>query len=417
MNTMSVADVKFRTDLYPRIKPDPATVERYRSSLDMLPPIEVNQHGEIIDGWHRWTAYRSERRETVPVVVTETANESELLELAIRRNAVHGLQLSQEDKHRMAIRLYNGAAPAEKKPLKARLPEILSVSSKSVERWLADIVKTDKRKLRDQALDLFLRCYSERQISEALGITRDDLRGLNLVEIGQLSEIHQSAAVYAGEEWFPYNVWAAREKTNSVSHPGNSEPAWTDRLVRAYTDPFDVVIDPFGGGGATLDVCRKRVRRCLISDLAPIPAREHEIRQHDVTTGALKPPQWKDVRLVFLDPPYWRQKEYGGGPTDLSAMDASAFHNALAAVIDGYADKVPAGCRIALMLQPTQWKAPEKAFIDHTAEMLRRVALPVEQRIQAPYATQQCQPQMVEWAKKELQWLVLSREIVVWRKP
>ena len=98
-------------------------------------------------------------------------------------------------------------------------------------------------------------------------------------------------------------------------------------------------------------------------------------------------------------------------------MDADAFHEALYAVIQGYADKVPGGCRIALIIQPTQWKAPDRRLVDHAWEMARRIALPVEQRIQAPYNTQQCQPQMVEWAKQGLQWLVLSREIVVWRKP
>ena len=414
--TMNVSEVVFRDDLYPRIHHDAATVEKYQASLDVLPPIEVNQHGEIIDGWHRWTACRSEKRESLPVVVTRTANESEFIELAIRRNAAHGLQLSQEDKQGMALRLYNGARQAEKKALKARLPDILSVGARTVERWLADVVKTDKRQLREKAFDLFLRCHTEHEIGEMLDVPRTTISDMSLDEIRHLAESVKTSAAYVGEEWFPYNVWTSAAKTNAVSHPGNSEATWTDRLVRAYTDPFDVVIDPFGGGGATLDVCRKRVRRCLISDLTPIPAREHEIRKHDVTTGVLKPPQWKDVRLVLLDPPYWRQKDYGGGETDLSAMGADAFHDALTALVGEYAAKVPEGCRIALMIQPTQWKAPERKLVDHAVEVGRRIDLPVEQRIQAPYTTQQCQPQMVEWAKQELQWLVLSREIVVWRK-
>ena len=289
-------------------------------------------------------------------------------------------------------------------------------------RWLEDAKRQEEKRRKQVAFDMFSQCRTEDEIAKAVGVSRTKVTGWSLgdsdlVRNGHLSESDKNSAVYGGLEWFPYNVWTGRSLTNATRHPGNTEQEFTDRLVRAYTAPFDVVIDPFGGGGATLDVCRKRSRRCLISDLAPIASRKHEIRQHDVTTGLLKPPQWKDVKLVYLDPPYWCQKEYGGGETDLSAMDVESFHDALYGVISGYAGRVPSGCRIALIIQPTQWKAPGRAFTDHMAEMLRRVKLPVEQRIQAPYQTQQCQPQQVEWAKQELQWLVLSREITVWRKP
>ena len=42
----------------------------------------------LIDGWHRWTAHRQAKAETVPATVTETASEAELFELAVVRNAV-----------------------------------------------------------------------------------------------------------------------------------------------------------------------------------------------------------------------------------------------------------------------------------------------------------------------------------------
>ena len=45
-----VSDVVFRDDLYPRIKTNPDVVQRYASALEHLPPIEVNQRYELIDG-------------------------------------------------------------------------------------------------------------------------------------------------------------------------------------------------------------------------------------------------------------------------------------------------------------------------------------------------------------------------------
>lgn len=94
MSTMEVNQVIFRDDLYPRIEPSPATVQKYAEDLDVLPAIEVNQNNELIDGWHRWTAHKKKDAESIKVIVTETKNDAHLLELAIERNAKHGHQLS-----------------------------------------------------------------------------------------------------------------------------------------------------------------------------------------------------------------------------------------------------------------------------------------------------------------------------------
>jgi hypothetical protein len=149
----------------------------------------------------------------------------------------------------------------------------------------------------------------------------------------------------------------------------------------------------------------------------PIIERAKEIRHHDVTTGPLKPPQWGDVRLVYLDPPYWKQAEgqYSDDATDLANMPLEQFTDTLTTVVTAYGKKLPTGAHIALILQPTQWKAPERQFTDHVGDLLRRVKLPVEMRYSVPYESQQCTAQMVEWAKAEKRCLVLTREIVVWR--
>jgi hypothetical protein len=73
------------------------------------------------------------------------------------------------------------------------------------------------------------------------------------------------------------------------------------------------------------------------------------------------------------------------------------------------------GAVIALLMQPTQWKAPEHEYTDHVADMIRAVKLPIDLRVQCPYESQQCTAQMVTWAKKSRKVLVLSRELVIWR--
>ena len=77
-----------------------------------------------------------------------------------------------------------------------------------------------------------------------------------------------------------------------------------DNLLYLYTQPFDVVADPFAGGGSTIDICKKRLRRYWVSDRKPVPERAAQIREHDVTAGLPPLARWQDVKLVYLDPPW-----------------------------------------------------------------------------------------------------------------
>lgn len=121
----------FRDDLYPRIEKSPITVQKYAEDIDILPPIEINQRNEIIDGWHRWTAFKKRGQKKIKVIVIETKSDAELLELAIERNSKHGLQLSQEDKRDIARKIYT-ATPLSEQGKKKRLAEILSVTERTI---------------------------------------------------------------------------------------------------------------------------------------------------------------------------------------------------------------------------------------------------------------------------------------------
>ena len=81
--TRKVSEIIFRKDLYPRIETNAVTVQKYAEDLEVLPPIEVNQNSELIDGWHRWTAHKKAKVEEIKVTVTKTGSDAELLELAI----------------------------------------------------------------------------------------------------------------------------------------------------------------------------------------------------------------------------------------------------------------------------------------------------------------------------------------------
>ena len=417
---MKVCDVVFRDDLYPRIETSAGTVQKYAEDLSVLPPIKVNQHNELIDGWHRWTAHKKNEVENIEAIVIETASDSDLLEKAIETNATHGLQLSQADKKDMARKIYNGTPERERDEKKKQLASILSVSERTVRDWLSRVDKDAKEARNKKIFDLWLACHEQAEIASIVGETPARVNQIvaDLPKLDSLAKPDQTSANHA-EDGFQvpiYNIWKQQEKSNAVGHFGNSEQRWLDNLLYLHTNPFDVVLDPFAGGGSTIDVCKKRFRRYFVSDRKPIVEREKEIRLHDLKDGPHKPPQWKDVKLVYLDPPYWKQAEnqYSQDAEDLANMDLQKFNESLAGIINGYAKKITAAF-IALIIQPTQWKSPERQFVDHIGDMLKAVKLPVEMRYSVPYESQQCNAQMVEWSKENKRCLVLTREIIVWR--
>jgi DUF3102 family protein len=90
---MPIADIAFRPELYPRSAANPELVERYRHFLRDLPAIQINQHHELIDGWHRMEAFRQGGAVTIRVRVVTVQSDLDHLMRAIQANANHGLQL------------------------------------------------------------------------------------------------------------------------------------------------------------------------------------------------------------------------------------------------------------------------------------------------------------------------------------
>lgn len=165
-----VEDVVFRDDLYPRIETSATTVQKYAEDLTVLPPIKVNQHNELIDGWHRWTAHKKNEVSEINAIVIETVSDADLLEKAIETNATHGMQLSQADKKDMARRIYNSTPENDRDEKKKQLANVLSVSERTVRDWLGRIDKDTKAARKQRIFDLWLAGHTQQEIADAVGV-------------------------------------------------------------------------------------------------------------------------------------------------------------------------------------------------------------------------------------------------------
>jgi len=98
-------------------------------------------------------------------------------------------------------------------------------------------------------------------------------------------------------------------------------PAWVIwNLLQRYTREGDLVVDPFSGGGTTLDVARSLGRTVRGFDLAP---EREDIERADARALPLAD---ASVDFFFLDPPYSTHLDYAKGAApragDLGALDA-----------------------------------------------------------------------------------------------
>ena len=97
-------------------------------------------------------------------------------------------------------------------------------------------------------------------------------------------------------------------------------------LLERYTREGDLVVDPFCGGGTTLDAARDLERRALGYDVAPT---RDDIFRADARALPLED---EKADFVFMDPPYSTHVDYSDAPDCLGKL--SAFEPEYLAALD-----------------------------------------------------------------------------------
>jgi predicted DNA-binding protein YlxM (UPF0122 family) len=229
-------------------------------------------------------------KEEIDVTVTDTKSEEEVFELSIKRNASHGMQLSYKDKEKVAVRLYRGGTGLEI----SEIAKVLSINKSTVYNYssLKRVKEQVEKERNEKIYSMFLATYKNKEIADTIGgITEESVR-LKNEETQKFLNLEKSVILLSkfedAEFQLPiYNIWNFSNLTNETKHFGNSEQRILENLLYLYTEPFDIVVDPFAGGGSTIDVCKKRLRRYWASDRKPIVEREKEIRQWDIVQNSL----------------------------------------------------------------------------------------------------------------------------------
>lgn len=87
-------------------------------------------------------------------------------------------------------------------------------------------------------------------------------------------------------------------------------------MIKRYTEPGDLVLDPMAGSGTTLDVCVEEGRKCKAFDVNPV---RPEIVQNDARKIPLAD---ESVDMVFIDSPYGDNIDYNDQPANIGRISA-----------------------------------------------------------------------------------------------
>lgn len=100
------------------------------------------------------------------------------------------------------------------------------------------------------------------------------------------------------------------------AYPGSTPAYLIWNLLQRYTREKDLVVDPFCGGGTTLDVARSLQRRALGYDLQP--------QRPDIFRADARKLPLEDAKadFIFMDPPYSTHIEYSGEDECIGGLDA-----------------------------------------------------------------------------------------------
>jgi hypothetical protein len=426
LKTIKLSEVVFDQVIYPRADHNPALVQKYADDIEQIEEhknfISLSSDMKILDGKHRWLAYRKINGDNdidIQVYVYPVSTPHEELLLATELNSSHGYQLEKKDKEKTAKALYAFGIPQE------TIAKSLSVKTKNVNEWLKDVLKAKKDAENEIIFNMYLSCYTLDDIANKINIDKSTVsRRIDECCKNFLgNKSNKDLVNYEEQDWkIPvYNIWSYGKKTNDVGIFGNTEQRIVDNLLYTFTEPFDIVVDPFAGGGSTIDVCKTRGRRYWASDRKPIVERETEIRVHDIKDGvpALNK-NWDKVTLTYLDPPYWRQAQnkYSEDKEDLANMELKDFTKSIVGFTNDIMKKQSKGA-VALIIQPTQWRTNDNHdFTDHVMDICQGVKndkFKLFNRVSCPYSTEQDNAQMVNKAKADKFWLVLTRELIVWK--
>jgi len=305
-----VSSIILDETIYPRKGIDLRRVgifsENIRDGFD-FDPIEVEPcpgrpgFYRLLDGAHRWSAFKATGAEMVTVIIRDLAGDDPLLYPAAK--AIGPKQLTEEEARDTARRAYTQNTRLSS----ADIGKAVGRARRTVDGYIADLRAATQM---DTDIKIF-RMHS-------LGIPQDRMATRLGLE-GKTDHDRFKALGWGFRTWdqWEFNDCDARFGDD---WPGRIPAQLIAHILRYFSQPEDLILDPMAGGGVTPDTCLAMNRRCWAFDMEDRPDTRPEIEPFTWEISSDQGLAWPvsakgKPDLVIFDPPYFDKKAASSSTT------------------------------------------------------------------------------------------------------
>jgi len=457
-----IKDLVLDNEIYPRSSIDHKRVRIFADNLRdgfEFDPIHVQLHPEeagkylILDGAHRWQAYKAVGEQDIPAKIIKLDGKDPLLYAA--KKAIGPRQLNEEESRDTARRAYQN----NPRLTSMEIGKAIGRSSRMVNIYISDIraaVKVDlelkifrmKRlgipqerivKRLDTPQATISRYLSKKEIFPKW-INSDLARGFTVPQVAEKhgwpeplvwslalegkEEIERFRALKWGiRTWDLWN-WNDCDKRFGDDWPGRIAAQLVAHIVYFFSKQNDLIFDPMAGGGVIPDTALALNRRCWSFDMKDMADTRPEIEPWFWDTKVLKWPVKGKIRpdLILFDPPYFREKAKDHDANGISSLSREAYLDFLGQFFKLARHNSKKSTILAFI--NTDWRdyqntpamdetGDHSIFIDEYTRLLRKSGWVETHIIQAPMSPDRFQANEVAVMQKKRILGVISRYVII----
>ena len=472
-NIIPVASIIFDEDIYPRKAIDPRRIGIFAENIRdgfKFEPIDVERAPDmpgkyrLLDGAHRWSAYKSTGVTETEAVIKNLDGTDPLLYAA--KKAIGPKQLTEDEARDTARRAY-----ARNSSLRsADIGKAIGRARRTVDSYIADL-----RAAIQMGMDLKIfrmNCLGipQDRIAKRLGVNQASIhnhllkmatlpnlinadleRGFTVAQVaekhGWTEQMVWSLALEDKEdlERFKELGWGLRtwdlwewndcDKRFGDDWPGRIPAQLIAHILYYFSKQNDLILDPMAGGGVTPDTCLAMNRRCWAFDMQDRSETRPEIEPHTWTRPPahqlksssahqlLWPVSSKEKPdLIIFDPPYFDKKAADYDKKSISGLPKKEYLEFLEAFFALLKQNAKKTTRLAFI--NADWRdfqnkpAAEESrkgaiLIDDYLSILNRIGWQHTHIIQAPMSAQRFSAVVVSAMQKKRILGVTSRYVLV----
>ena len=465
--TILISSIILDESIYPRKGIDHRRVGMFAEHIRdgfKFDPIEVEPvpgnpgKYRLLDGAHRWSAYKSAGVTEIEVIITNLDGRDPLLYAA--RKAIGPRQLTEDEARETARRAYSKNTSLSS----ADIGKAVGRARRTVDTYIADlkaVIQLDidlkifrmnrlgipqdriakrlgqyRETIRDHLAKMatlpnppnadLSRGFTVAQVAEKHGWTEPMVWSLALEgkkDIERFKELNWGLRTW--DQW----EWNDCDKRFGDDWPGRIPAQLIAHILFYFSKENDLVFDPMAGGGVTPDTCLAMNRRCWAFDMIDRSETRPEIEPHTWTanqlisssanllTGSKEKPD-----LIIFDPPYFDKKASDYDEKSISGLPKKEYLQFLEAFFALLKQNAKKTTRLAFI--NADWRdfqnkpASEESrkgaiLIDACLDILNKTGWWHTHFIQAPMSAQRFTAGIVSAMQKKRILGVTSRYVII----